>query len=198
MTRDTAPPLSPEEEAELRAHVAAIGLCRADENGLCATHAELAFGDGECDDSPLCAARLLATLDRERAGASPSHPHDGYAYDGCQCVCCVNVRVVGTTRSDTSALRLLLHGIQIGEQLRTALRATDTPSLDVAERQRIERDARFRDALDARRAAVLWLHGEHRNTPRSQFNAEPWYRKARRGIVGLDAALAPRESERKA
>ena len=30
------------------------------------------------------------------------HPHDGYAYGGCQCVCCVNVRALSTPRTETS------------------------------------------------------------------------------------------------
>lgn len=29
-----------------------------------------------------------------RVAAASSHPHDGYAYDGCNCVCCVNVRTL--------------------------------------------------------------------------------------------------------
>ena len=26
--------------------------------------------------------------------ATPAHPHDGYAYYGCKCVCCLNVRAL--------------------------------------------------------------------------------------------------------
>lgn len=43
---------------------------------------------------------LLITLDRERAAArevearSLSHPHDGYAYDGCTCICCLSIRAL--------------------------------------------------------------------------------------------------------
>lgn len=35
------------------------------------------------------------TLDAERA-ARPDHPHDGYAYDGCKCVCCLNIRALAS------------------------------------------------------------------------------------------------------
>jgi hypothetical protein len=56
------------------------------------------------------------------------------------------------------------------------------------------RDARLSDALDALRAAILWLHGDHRDTPRSQFNGDAWYRKARSGVVGLRAALTTTDS----
>lgn len=35
----------------------------------------------------LCRAALAET-------DAHSHPHDGYAYDGCLCVCCVNIRAL--------------------------------------------------------------------------------------------------------
>lgn len=38
-------------------------------------------------------------LDVERA----THPHDGYAYDGCKCVCCVNVRALAIPAADGPA-----------------------------------------------------------------------------------------------
>lgn len=66
----------------------------------------------------------------------------------------------------------------------------------------IERNARLQDALDALRAAVLWLHGEYRERPRTEFNAQAWHHKARSGIVGLRAILdavatdTPEEPER--
>lgn len=50
-------------------------------------------------------------------------------------------------------------------------------------REAIERDARFGDALDALRAAVLSEHGHLQL-------GESWHRKARSGIVGLESALA--------
>jgi len=73
-------------------------------------------------------------------------------------------------------------------------RAGKLPAVALAEREAevrrtIERDARLQDALDALRAAILWLHGDYRDRPRSEFNAEAWYHKARSGVVGL-AALA--------
>jgi len=47
--------------------------------------------------------------DRLQAGQrSPSHPHDGYAYEGCSCTCCTNVRALQTPRS------------QVGDETRAA------------------------------------------------------------------------------
>jgi hypothetical protein len=37
----------------------------------------------------------LASSD-DVAGSGERHPHDGYAYESCVCVCCVNVRALGT------------------------------------------------------------------------------------------------------
>ena len=34
---------------------------------------------------------------RIAATPAPGHPHDGYAYDGCKCVCCLNVRALAAT-----------------------------------------------------------------------------------------------------
>lgn len=67
-------PLTPEEEAVLRADIAAVGLCVVDDDGdVCLTHSEIAFGEGQCEDSPLQLARLLATLDAARAEAPGLH-----------------------------------------------------------------------------------------------------------------------------
>jgi hypothetical protein len=45
-------------------------------------------GDAALDD-------LIKRIDALKdALGEPSHPHDGYAYDGCFCGCCVNVRVL--------------------------------------------------------------------------------------------------------
>ena len=63
------------------------------------------------------------------------------------------------------------------------------------EREGIEQRARLQDAYDALRAAVLWLHGEHRDRPRSEFDAQSWYRKARSGNVGLRDYLASLPTE---
>ena len=59
-----------------------------------------------------------------------------------------------------------------------------------AERQRIERDARLRDALDALMTATLWVNRTADFPGPEDQKAESWRRKARSGIVGLDAALA--------
>lgn len=63
-------PLTPEELSKLRAQVAATGQCVIEDGNLgvdvCQTHSELAF-DGECGDSPLTLARLLATIDARDA-----------------------------------------------------------------------------------------------------------------------------------
>lgn len=36
------------------------------------------------------------------------HPHDGYAYDGCKCVCCTNVRALAVLPPDTREERKTL------------------------------------------------------------------------------------------
>lgn len=78
MTETPAEPLTAAEEAELRRRVAETGLCRVDDDNLCATHSEIAFGDGECEASPLQVLRLLATLDAARADEYDRGLADGY------------------------------------------------------------------------------------------------------------------------
>ena len=71
-------------------------------------------------------------------------------------------------------------------------RAADAaePRWPSGEQAEIETRARLQDALDALQAAILWLHGEYRDTPRSKFNSESWWRKARSGVVGLRNILS--------
>jgi hypothetical protein len=57
-------------------------------------------------------------------------------------------------------------------------------------RAQIERDARFRDALDALMLATLWINRTADFPPVDDQRAESWLRKARSGIVGLEAALS--------
>lgn len=75
-----------------------------------------------------------------------------------------------------------------------ALRAALAAEADRAETRtiaaRIERDARFRDALDALDLATLWLHRTMDLPHRDSQQAASWERKARSGRAAL------REQER--
>ena len=67
---------------------------------------------------------------------------------------------------------------------------------DAAIAARIERDARFRDALDALDLATLWLHRTMDLPHRDSQQAASWERKARSGRVALRAALDAVEEPR--
>ena len=86
------------------------------------------------------------------------------------------------------------HVRRYGPEMTEAVLAIEAQSLS-GEREGIEQRARLQDAYDALRAAVLWLHGEHRDRPRSEFDAQSWYRKARSGNVGLRDYLASLPTE---
>ncbi len=73
---------------------------------------------------------------------------------------------------------------EVGRDAIAAYRAHMRAVID-DKRRATEQMARMQDAYRALRTAILWLHGEYRDVPRSEFAADSWYRLARSGCVAL-------------
>lgn len=83
-------------------------------------------------DAPHVARDWIAEHDRRyglpaSGDVAPSHPHDGYAYDGCVCVCCLNVRALQVPRGAAPA-----SGDTDPEEVESLLRSFDVECPDCA------------------------------------------------------------------